>query len=81
MAIRETIVIDVAEVEATDDYRVEVRQRKRRTQYTTEQARDLANEIIDAAERVDAAVAEDLAVRGLRLVTATITTPEGEVVL
>ncbi len=81
MAIRESIVVDVAEVQATDDYRVELRQEKKRTNYSTTQARDLALELIEAAERVDAAIAEDMAERGLRLSEGVIRTEGGEVVL
>lgn len=80
MAIRETIVVDVAEVQATDDYRVELRQEKRRTVYTTRQARDLALELVEAAEKVDAALAEDMDERGERLRAAQVMCA-GEVVL
>jgi hypothetical protein len=80
MAIRETIVVDVAEVQPTDDYRVEVRQRKRRTQYTTDQVRDLANELIEAAEKVDASIAEDIDDRGERM-RAALVICDGELAL
>lgn len=81
MAIRESIIIDVAEVQATDDYRVELRQEKKRTTYSTQQAKDLALELIEAAERVDLAIAEDMEARGLRLTGAMIRAEHGEVVL
>lgn len=80
MAISETIVVDVAEVLATDDYRVELRQEKKRTVYTTQQARDLALELVEAAEKVDAALAEDMDERGARLRAARVMC-DGEVVL
>lgn len=81
MSIQETITINLAEVSATDDYRVELRQEKKRTTYTIQQARDLALELIEAAEQVDAAIEEDLAERGLRLAENTIRTENGEVAL
>lgn len=81
MSIRETLIVEVAEVEATDDYRVELRQMRKRTTYTTSQARDLALELIEAAERVDAALADDMTERGLRMAAAEIRTDTGEYVL
>lgn len=81
MAIRESIVVDIAEVQATDDYRVELRQERKRTTYSTTQARDLALELIEAAERVDAAIAEDMVARGLRMTESVVRTDDGEVVL
>ncbi|WP_449278019.1 hypothetical protein [Leucobacter sp. GX24907] len=81
MAIRESIVVDIAEVQATDDYRVELRQERKRTTYTTSQARDLALELIEAAERVDLAYGQDMADLGERLTAGVIRTDDGEVVL
>ncbi len=81
MSIHERITINLAEVTATDDYRVELRQMRKRTTYTTSQARDLALELIEAAERIDAAIEEDLADRGLRLEAAAIRAESGEVAL
>lgn len=81
MAIREQIIIDVATVDVTDEYRVELRQEKKRTSYSTQQARDLALELIEAAEKVDQAIAEDMEARGLRLADAEVRGADGTVVL
>lgn len=81
MAIQETIVIELAAAQITDDCRVELRQEKKRTIYTARQARDLALELIEAAEKVDAEIADDMAERGLRLNAATVRSDEGSVVL
>lgn len=81
MAIREKIIIDVATVDVTDEYRVELHQEKKRTSYSTQQARDLALELIEAAEKVDHAIAEDMEARGLRLAGSEIRGADGTVIL
>lgn len=81
MAIRETIIVDVAEVDVTDDYRVELRQEKKRTMYTSQQARDLALELVEAAERLDSEISAEMEDLGARLERDTLRTPEGERVL
>lgn len=81
MAIRETMIVDIAEVTMSDDYRVELWQEKKLTAYTTQQARDLALELIEVAEKVDAAIKADMADLGERLVAAEIRTEAGEVAL
>lgn len=81
MAIRETIVIELAHAQITDDCRVELRQEKKRTTYTSQQARDLALELIEAAEKVDSEIADDMAERGLRLDVATVRSDDGVVIL
>lgn len=81
MAIRETMTVDIAEVTMTDDYRVELWQEKKLTAYTTQQARDLALELIEVAEKVDAAIAEDMNERGLRILKSQLLTESREAVL
>lgn len=81
MAIQETITVELASVEVDDELRIELRQEKRRMRYTASQARDLAIELIDAAERVDVLIVEDMADRGLRLAHGMVATEDGEVVL
>ncbi|GAB2567330.1 hypothetical protein [Leucobacter ruminantium] len=81
MAIQENITIELASVEVDDEYRIELRQEKKRMRYTVSQARDLATELMYAAERVDTLIAEDMAERGLRLTHGVIVTDDGEVVL
>lgn len=81
MAIREQIIVDIAIVDVGDDYQVELWQEKKLTSYSVQQARDLALELIQAAESAEAAIAEDMEARGLRLTEAEIRTATGEVVL
>ncbi|QYM76911.1 hypothetical protein [Leucobacter luti] len=81
MAISEKITIEIASVVVSDEYRVELRQEKKLTAYSSQQARDLALELIEAAERADAAIAEDMEVRSIRQLREQLMTPRGEVVL
>ena len=81
MAIRETMTVDIAEVSMSDDYRVELWQEKKLVAYTTQQALDLALELIEVAEKVNAAIKDDMADLGERLVAAGIHTEAGEAVL
>ncbi|MFD5599200.1 hypothetical protein ACFWHR_04000 [Leucobacter sp. NPDC058333] len=81
MAIRELTTIEVADVEVNDQYFVELRQLKKRTIYSAKQARDLANELIEAADRSDALIAEDAAASGIRMEHALLINDAGEVVL
>lgn len=80
MAIQETIVIELASVEATDDYRIELRQDKKRTTYSMQQARDLALELLHQVDKVDEAFREEMTARGVRLKDAEVRHC-GEVVL
>lgn len=59
MAIQETIVVELAEVAVNDDYRVELTQLRKVIDYSPQQARDLANELVLQADRAEAALAED----------------------
>lgn len=81
MAIRETIIVDIAEVQVTDELRVELRQEKKRTTYTARQARDLALELIHAAERLEHEFEVDLTERGIRLADEQIRDDHGRVIL
>lgn len=81
MAIQETITVELASVEVDDELRIELRQEKKRMRYTASQARDLALELIYAAERVDVLIVEDMTERGLRLSHGMVVTESGEVVL
>lgn len=81
MAIQEQITVELATVEVDDELRIELRQEKRRMRYTATQARDLAIELIDAAERVDVLIVEDMTERGMRLTQGMVATDDGEVVL
>ena len=88
MAIREQITVELATVEITDAYRVELAQILATLDYSPEQARDLANELVHHADRAEALIAEDLreneAQMRDRVDVATASTPRGitgEVVL
>lgn len=81
MAIQEKITVELASVEVDDEYRIELRQEKKRMQYTSAQAKNLALELIYAAERVDSLIDEDMVERGLRLAHGLVVTDEGEVAL
>ncbi|WP_024356705.1 hypothetical protein [Leucobacter chironomi] len=81
MAIQERITVELASVEVDDELRIELRQAKKRMQYTASQARDLAIELIDAAERVDVLIVEDMTECGLRMAHGMVVADSGEVVL
>jgi hypothetical protein len=81
MAIQERITVELASVEVDDKLRIELRQEKKRMRYTASQAPDLAIELIDAAERVDVLIIEDMAERGLRMVHGMVVADGGQVVL
>lgn len=81
MAIRENIVVDIATVEMNDEYRVELTQLRKVTDYSPEQARKLAKELNDVADAADEAIADDMHDRLLRMNAATPRTVTGEVVL
>lgn len=53
MAITENRDIKIADVSVTDDYRVELEQEDEFTVYTPEQARDLAQLLIDNADAAE----------------------------
>lgn len=81
MAIRENIVVDIATVEMNDEYRVELTQLRKVTDYSPAQARKLAKELNDVADAADEAIADDMHERLLRMNAATPRTVTGEVVL
>lgn len=81
MAIQETIIVDIAEVIVNDDYRVELMQLRKVVDYSPQQARDLANELIHAADAADASIAEDMHERLVRMNAATPRAASGEVIL
>lgn len=53
MGITETRDVKIADVSVTDDYRVELEQEDEFTVYTPEQARDLAQLLIDNADAAE----------------------------
>ena len=81
MAIQERITVELASVEVDDELRIELRQEKKRMRYTASQARDLAIELLNAADRADALIVEDMAERGLRMAHGMVVAEGGEVVL
>lgn len=81
MAIREEITVEIAAVEVNDEYRVELSQLKKVTDYSPQQAMDLANELVVAAERSIAMIDADMDERLERMQAATPRTVTGEVVL
>ena len=88
MAIREQITVDLATVEMNDEYRVELTQLRPAQDYSPEQARDLANELVSMADAAEEALACDLRENESqmrdRVKAATAATPRGitgEVVL
>lgn len=81
MAIRENIVVDIATVEMNDEYRVELTQLRKVTDYSPAQARKLAKELNDVADAADEAIADDMHERLQRMNAATPRTVTGEVVL
>lgn len=65
MSIEAQIMITLAEVEVTDDYRIEVKQHAPAVTYTWSEAEQLANELITAVEDARAALREDFPVPNL----------------
>lgn len=65
MSITAEITVTLAEVEVTDDYRVELRQHEPAVTYTWTEAEQLANELITAVEAARAALVEDFPVPNL----------------
>lgn len=80
MAIQELLTVEVAAVTIDDDYRVELAQTRKVWSYSPQQARDLANELINAADNAEAQLNEQVAEMGARMTAATIRTDLGEVV-
>ncbi|KKI16392.1 MULTISPECIES: hypothetical protein [unclassified Leucobacter] len=80
MAIQEQLTVDVAAVAVDDDYRVELTQLRKVWSYSPEQARDLANELVNAADNAEAQLNAQVAEMGARMTAATIRTDLGEVV-
>ncbi|WP_449281229.1 hypothetical protein [Leucobacter sp.] len=81
MAIQETITVELAEVTVDDDYRVELTQLRKVQDYSPEQARDLANDLVNAADNAERMLAEHVAERRDRMTSAAPRTVTGEVVL
>lgn len=81
MSIQETVIVELAEVDVNDDYRVELSQIHRVVDYSPSQARDLANELVNAADKAEETFNEDLAERGARMEAAMLRHVTGEVVL
>lgn len=52
MAIFEQPVVEIANVEINDEYRIELKQFRKRVDYTPDQADQLATELIDKAATV-----------------------------
>lgn len=65
MSITAEITVTLAEVEVTDDYRVELRQHEPAVTYTWTEAEQLANELITAVEAARAALRDDFPVPNL----------------
>lgn len=63
MAIDAEITVRLAEVDVTDDYMVTLKQRKKDTAYTPDEAEALAKELADAAMHARLVLAEDEAAR------------------
>lgn len=59
MSIEASIVVTIAEVEVTDDYRVQVRMHKRRTDFSPDEAVQFADEIMRAVLEVQEADEQD----------------------
>ncbi|KKI18734.1 MULTISPECIES: hypothetical protein [unclassified Leucobacter] len=80
MAIQELLTVEVAAVTIDDDYRVELAQTRKVWSYSPQQARDLANELINAAATAEASLEQMIDDRRDRMEAATIRTDLGEVV-
>lgn len=81
MAIQETIIVELAEVQVNDDYRVELTQLRKVVDYSPQQARDLANELVQQADRAEETLHEDMQARQDRMMAEQPRTATGEVVL
>ena len=81
MSIREQIIVEIATVEVNDEYRVELTQVLDRVDYSPEQARDLASELINAADEAERMIAEHVAEVGERITNAELRHVDGRVVL
>lgn len=88
MAIQETLTVELAEVEINDDYRVELTQLRKAIDYSPSQARDLANELVHAADEAESLLKvdteltlEELGERSLRAAALQPRSVTGEVVL
>lgn len=81
MSIQESRTVELATVGFTDEYRVELRQRRKRQDYAPAQARALAAELREQADAAEAAIDEDMHERHARLSEYQIRTEAGEVVL
>ncbi len=72
MAITETDVVEVARVEVGDDYRVHLRQWRKRVDYSPEQALQLSCELAQAALEARRLLGEDLAAMSERVRSAPV---------
>lgn len=60
MPITEPTVVEIAKVEVNDACRIELRQIRKRTDYSPEQARELSKDLVAAADEADALLAETI---------------------
>lgn len=67
VAIEVTETFEVARVEVGDDYRVHLWQARKASSYKPEQARKLAQELLDAAEEAEQAIADHLQIMADRM--------------
>ncbi|WP_336991061.1 hypothetical protein [Leucobacter sp. VD1] len=81
MSIREQITVDIATVEINDEYRVELAQLRKVQDYSPEQARALADELIERANAADEMIADHMHEQLQRMTASTPRTITGEVVL
>lgn len=81
MAIQETIIVELAEVDVNDDYRVELTQLRKVMDYSPQQARDLAGELLAAADHAVKALDDDMDARRERMIAVQPRTVTGEAVL
>ncbi|MFA5606630.1 MAG: hypothetical protein WDA07_05525 [Leucobacter sp.] len=81
MAISEQITVEIASVEVNDEYRVELAQLRRVTDYSPQQAMDLANELVRAAGSALEAIDADMDERHERMRAGAPRTVDGRVVL
>lgn len=66
MGIQATVTVEVASVEVNDEYRVELKQLRKVTDYSPEEAEQLALELLAAAENAREALMEDHRERAAR---------------
>jgi len=72
MAITEQITVEVASVDVNDEYRVELTQHRKVTDYSPEQAEDLAGELLHHADRAREMVLEHAAEAAARITAGSV---------